>query len=368
MLRYCPPGRQTLLFSATMTAGVDDLARLSLRKPVRVKTGGGVNTVAPRLVQEFVKLRPGKEHEREAVMAALVCRNFKSRTIVFCETKTETHRLCTVLRVLGAAVSELHGNLSQEERYESLQLFREGKTDVLVATDVAARGLDIPAVRTVINSEMPRSGSTYIHRVGRTARAGSSGRAVTLVSDGRRGVMKKVLKGEGSILSAEAGQVLSRTVPPAVVTEYSVKIAELEESIKRLVKSERDISTVETALREAERAENLLRFEEEISSRPARTWHQTETQKKELKAASKEKVTALVPQQQQLSVKERGLRMAREDNYGEDDGKEKHSVSRKKKRRLEALAQGEGEYLHILKICCTCNDTCLSCRRRECRH
>ncbi|CAM9131810.1 unnamed protein product, partial [Ectocarpus fasciculatus] len=196
VVRYCPPTRQTMLFSATMTAGVEELSKLSLRRPVRVKTSAGgpndANALAPRLIQEFVRVR--REDEREAMLTALVCRNFNKKCIVFFETKKAAHRFYIILQVLKIKSCELHGDMPQTLRYGSLQAFREGLTDVMVATDVAARGLDIPLIQTVINAEMPRIASTYVHRVGRTARAGCGGRAVTIVGDARRKVMKEVLK------------------------------------------------------------------------------------------------------------------------------------------------------------------------------
>ena len=339
LVRYCPSSRQTLLFSATMTSRVEDLAKLSLRRPVRVKTAGGDHVVAPRLVQEFVKIRPGKEGEREAVIASLVCRSFHSRCIVFCDTKAEARRLHVVLHCLGVKVGELHGDVSQPDREEALRSFRNNEVEVLVATDVAARGIDIPAVRTVINAEMPRSASTYIHRVGRTARAGCTGRSVTLVSDSRRAVMRQVLKSEGSALSDESGQVLSRSIPTAVVTEFASRIATLEPNIAERLRLDRGKSAVEKALREAEKAENILRFEDEIAARPARTWHQTEREKRELRAASKQGQHSAEREDAVMGSEELALRMAREDNYGTADDKER-TLSRKKRRRLEAIARG----------------------------
>ena len=88
----------------------------------------------------------------------------------------------------------MHGDLTQIHRNHALQQFKNGTVDILIATDVASRGIDIPGVQCVVNAEMPRSVSTYVHRVGRTARAGSSGRSITLVSDLRRKVLKSLLK------------------------------------------------------------------------------------------------------------------------------------------------------------------------------
>lgn len=102
--------------------------------------------------------------------------------------------ITSLFACLGIKCCELHGDVSQALRYLALQRFRDNEVDIMVATDVAARGLDIPGVQTVLNAEMPRSASTYVHRVGRTARAGCGGRAVTFVGDARRKVMKDVLK------------------------------------------------------------------------------------------------------------------------------------------------------------------------------
>ncbi len=116
LVRFCPTNRQTLLFSATMTPRVEDLAKLSLKKPVRVKVSGGVTTLAPRLVQEFVKLRHDDEAHREAILAALVCRSFSHRCMCFFETKKEAHRFFVVLTILGANCCELHGDMTQSLR------------------------------------------------------------------------------------------------------------------------------------------------------------------------------------------------------------------------------------------------------------
>eukprot|EP01038_Epipyxis_sp_PR26KG_P014983 gene14983-20156_t len=163
LIKHCPQNRQTLLFSATMTPKIEDLIKLSLRKPIRIKTADSTTSFAPRLIQEFVKVR--NEEEVEAMLCALICRSFKKKTILFYEMKKDAHRFSMILTLMNIKVAELHGDLHQTQRYESLERFRRGDADVLVATDVAARGLDIPGVQTVINAEMPRNASTYVHRV-----------------------------------------------------------------------------------------------------------------------------------------------------------------------------------------------------------
>jgi ATP-dependent RNA helicase DDX27 len=346
LLRHCPLSRQTLLFSATMTTKVDDLAKLSLKKPVRIKMAAGSRTIAPRLEQQFVKVR--KEDEREAMAAALVVRHFSKRCIVFFDTKKNCHRFCLLLRLLGVKSSELHGDISQVERNLSLQRFKDGNVDVLIATDVAARGLDIQGVNSVVNVEMPRDASTYIHRVGRTARAGKSGTAITLVGDARRKVMKEVLKGAsaGEKRSGDFGKVLSRSIPAATVSKFTTKIIELEDALEEALKEGYARARMEIAEQEAEKASNTILFESEIKSRPQRTWHMSKEDKQKVQDRS----TAAVREAEKIAehgkpiqtTSQRGHR--REEYFEEIKEKKKkgeHKLSRKKRRRVLALEESD---------------------------
>ena len=251
IVKACPTERQTMLFSATMSTKVDDLIKLSLKTPVRVQatdkgtkgadgpSNNGVE-VAPRLEQEFVRIRVGNEGvNREGMLLGLLTRTFKTRVIVFFDTKVAAHKLMIICGLCGIKCTELHGNLTQVQRLEALEAFREGSVDVLLATDLAARGLDIPGVEAVINFEMPSQVDTYVHRIGRTARAGRGGRSCTLIGEGRRYLMKEVIKdaeeksrraGSGNNLkqddkSQASGVIRSRTIPPKV----SGQIAEEKE-------------------------------------------------------------------------------------------------------------------------------------------
>jgi len=172
IIKSCPTERQTMLFSATLSTKVDELIKLSLKSPVRIsatdkkkmKASTGVE-VAPRLEQEFVRVRAGNEGvNREGMLLALLTRTFKSRTIVFFDTKSAAHRLMIICGLCGIKCAELHGNLTQVQRLEALEAFREGSAYVLLCTDLAARGLDVPGVEAVINFEMPSQVDTYVHR------------------------------------------------------------------------------------------------------------------------------------------------------------------------------------------------------------
>jgi ATP-dependent RNA helicase DDX27 len=174
IIKSCPGfQRQTLLFSATMNTNVDELVKLSLKRPVRIriKDSNSSNSskdmeVAPRLEQEFVRVRAGNEGiNREGMLLALLSRTFTKQTIVFFDTKVTAHRLMILCGLVGIQCAELHGNLTQKQRLQALEDFRQGQVDVLLATDLAARGLDIDKVSAVINFEMPTQLDTYIHRV-----------------------------------------------------------------------------------------------------------------------------------------------------------------------------------------------------------
>ena len=171
IVKSCAPTRQTMLFSATMTDQVNELAAMSLRRPVKIFVDSN-KAVAWNLQQEFVRIRPKHEKESEAVLAGLLMRTCRDHAIVFIRTKYLCHRLHIVFGLLGLRVAELHGNMSQLQRLESLRSFRDGTVDILLTTDVAARGLDIVGVKTVVNYQLPNTLEQYIHRVGRTARAG----------------------------------------------------------------------------------------------------------------------------------------------------------------------------------------------------
>jgi ATP-dependent RNA helicase DDX27 len=166
LVKTCPVQRQTLLFSATLNhAKVDDLVRLSLKNPVRVRIGE--TEPLQRLVQEFIRIRAGNEGvHREAVLLALLSRTFQRNCIVFFDRKATAHRLMIICGLMGISCAELHGNLTQPQRLSALEAFRKGEVNILLATDLAARGLDIDSIETVINFEMPSQLDVYTHRIG----------------------------------------------------------------------------------------------------------------------------------------------------------------------------------------------------------
>ncbi|KAI9678781.1 MAG: ribosomal RNA processing protein [Caeruleum heppii] len=179
ILKVLPRERRTYLFSATMTSKVESLQRASLANPVRVSISTNKYQTVSTLLQSYMFL----PHKHKDVYLVYLLNEFAGQSaIVFTRTVNETQRLAILLRFLGFGAIPLHGQLSQSSRLGALGKFRGGSREILVATDIAARGLDIPSVDIVVNYDLPPDSKTYIHRVGRTARAGKSGHAINLVT------------------------------------------------------------------------------------------------------------------------------------------------------------------------------------------
>ncbi|CAH8495774.1 unnamed protein product [Heterobilharzia americana] len=273
IIKFCSKRRQTLLFSATMTESVKELAILSLRDPVQIFLNQAT-ALAQRLHQEFVRVRPHREDDRRAIVVALLMRYFRQRTIVFLPTKKDCHKMHIMLGLLGLSCTELHGNMTQAQRLEALKRFSKidstdisktesalnqaskvensdvSSVDILLATDLASRGLDIPNVQTVINYTLPQTMKQYVHRVGRTARIMNVGRAVSLVGEADRKLLKQIMK--------EAPYpVRARVIPSEVIASYHSKITRLEPIIGKILAAEAEERELRAAQSQLSRAEEL---------------------------------------------------------------------------------------------------------------
>ncbi|KAL2165611.1 hypothetical protein VTG60DRAFT_4249 [Thermothelomyces hinnuleus] len=179
ILKFLPRERRTFLFSATMSSKVESLQRASLRDPLKVSISSSKYQTVSTLVQNYIFI----PHMHKDTYLIYLCNEFAGQTIIiFTRTVLETQRIAILLRTLGMGAIPLHGGLSQSARLGALNKFRAKSRDILVATDVAARGLDIPNVDCVLNFDLPQDSKTYVHRVGRTARAGKSGHAISFVT------------------------------------------------------------------------------------------------------------------------------------------------------------------------------------------
>ncbi|XP_043844125.1 probable ATP-dependent RNA helicase DDX27 [Dromiciops gliroides] len=274
IIQLCSHHRQTMLFSATMTDEVKDLASVSLKNPVRIFVNSNTD-VAPFLRQEFIRIRPNREGDREAIVSALLTRTFTDHVMLFTQTKKQAHRMHILLGLMGLQVGELHGNLSQTQRLEALRRFKDEQIDILVATDVAARGLDIEGVKTVINFTMPNTIKHYVHRVGRTARAGRAGRSVSLVGEEERKMLKEIVK------SAKA-PVKARILPQDVILKFRDKIEKMEKDVYAVLRLEAEEKEMQHSEAQINTAKKLL---EKGNEEPERTWFQSKEERKKEKIA-----------------------------------------------------------------------------------
>ena len=177
IMRYIPRERQTFLFSATGDSNMDRLASSYLKNAVRISVGK-TSQAAPLINQETVATTARKKNE--TLLDSVNAR--EGSILVFARTQSRTDRLAKYLNSYGLDVARIHGGRSQGQRTSALSAFRTGQTRILVATDIAARGIDVADIAHVINYDLPQAPEDYIHRIGRTGRAGRKGRALSLIT------------------------------------------------------------------------------------------------------------------------------------------------------------------------------------------
>ncbi|AEO58150.1 hypothetical protein MYCTH_2118610 [Thermothelomyces thermophilus ATCC 42464] len=288
ILTTLPKSRQTMLFSATMTSTVDKLIRVGLNKPARIMVDSQKQT-AGTLTQEFVRLRPGREEKRMGVEA-----------------------------------------------------FRDGKVNFLLATDLASRGLDIKGIDTVINYEAPQSLEIYVHRVGRTARAGRSGVALTLAAEPDRKVVKAAVKAG----KAQGAKIISRVIDPAEADKWQAQVDEMDEEIEEILREEKEEKQLAQMEMQVKKGENLIKYEEEIHSRPKRTWFESQEAKKKAKELGRAELNGI----REALKKKGGGKLSNKDKKKLDakaERTEKKSTGWKKGR---AERDGKGAVLNLKKI------------------
>ena len=195
ILGHLPKQRQNLLFSATMPPQIRKLAAEVLNQPDTIQ----VDTVAPATTVKHA-LYPVAQHLKTALLLQLLRHTSTESVLVFTRTKHRAKRLGLQLEKAGYKSASLQGNLSQNRRQEALDGFRDGRFQILVATDIAARGIDVSQISQVVNYDTPNTPETYIHRIGRTGRAARTGDAFTLVSDDEKGLVKAIEKLFGSTI------------------------------------------------------------------------------------------------------------------------------------------------------------------------
>lgn len=186
IIKLTPVKRQTLLFSATMPAPIIKLAEKYLKSPLRIEVAPA-GTTAELVDQEIYLLK----REDKTKTLETILKEYKKLVLIFVRTKHGVTNLTERLNDRGYLATEIHSNLSYNQRKKSLASFKEGRTRILVATDVAARGLDINDIQLVVNFDLPDNSEDYVHRIGRTARAGKGGKAISFATpDQRRDIQK----------------------------------------------------------------------------------------------------------------------------------------------------------------------------------
>jgi ATP-dependent RNA helicase RhlE len=227
VLAMVPAKRQTLLFSATMSEEIERLARTTMKQPTLIEVSP--RGKAPITVDQVAY--PVAQESKTALLLDLLEREKFERVLVFARTRRGAERLSHILDARDHSVNRIHSDRSQPQREAALRGFRDGRTRVLVATDIAARGLDVDAVSHVINYDVPSAPEDYVHRIGRTGRAGNKGRAITIVAPvdelsmraierltGKE-IKRVVLTGFGGVKTdAAPGKTFTRSTPRAVFT------------------------------------------------------------------------------------------------------------------------------------------------------
>ncbi|MEK6952473.1 MAG: DEAD/DEAH box helicase [Nanoarchaeota archaeon] len=178
IISYTPKNRQTLLFSATISQQVHDIVVHYMKNPEKIKVQSYVDQ--GKMIQHFYSVNA---RDKFSLLVHILKHQAKGLTIIFCATRSRVDVLSKNLYKQGIQSQRLHGGLSQNRRKQSIEMFHNNKADILVASDVAARGLDIKNVAHIINYDIPKTSKDYIHRIGRTARAGKEGKVISLLSE-----------------------------------------------------------------------------------------------------------------------------------------------------------------------------------------
>ena len=227
ILRQAPKEKQTACFSATMPREIKDLVQQFLNSPLTIKVQ---QQAAPTRIEQHVYTVPRGWQKYKALQPILEIEE-PDTAIIFVRTKRTASELAIKLLEAGHSVDEYHGNLSQGQRERLVKRFREGKIRMIVATDIAARGLDVDDLSHVINYDLPDNAETYIHRIGRTGRAGKAGAAIALVQPGDRRMLKQIERRLNQKI--ETSQIPSRNEVEAK------RIAKLKTRVKNTLADER---------------------------------------------------------------------------------------------------------------------------------
>lgn len=244
IFEYMPKNRQTLLFSATMPPAIKKLAENILIEPEFITITKSEITNS-KITQTFYVV---DEHERDDALIRLYDYKNPDKSIIFCRTKKEVDRLATFLVSQGFSAKGLHGDMEQRQREEAINAFKKGKLEVLIATDVAARGLDVNDVTHVFNYHLPFDSESYVHRIGRTGRAGKDGMAVSIVTPHEFRMIQKIQKTTGGKLEAKVvpnvASVKEKKTDSLKNKVHEQKVYDSGIDLVESLKEEYDLSTI----------------------------------------------------------------------------------------------------------------------------
>ena len=241
---FLPKERQTLMFSATMPKAIRRLAEEILDKPktVSITKAESTNT---NITQHYYVVQ---ERERDDALIRLIDYKNPDKCIIFCRMKKEVDRLVSHLTSQGFKVSGLHGDMEQKQREVTIRAFKQGNIDIFVATDVAARGLDVNDVSHVFNYHIPFDSESYVHRIGRTGRAGKTGEAITLVTPSELRTIKRIEKDVGTRMITQViptrQEVQSSKADELIAQIASTEITESAVNLVKTLQHELDIVTI----------------------------------------------------------------------------------------------------------------------------
>lgn len=271
------PNRQTMLFSATLNPKIIDLGKHALINPIKVKIAQ--SAILTNLNQsicriKFENMEENPFEKRMTYLINIIKEQKLSRTIIFFNTKDECHKSHLVFNSFSLSSVELHSNIQQSERIKALDKFQKGNASFLLATDIAGRGIDIDKVRCVINFQMPLIGDRYIHRIGRTARKGYLGMAITICDDKDRLVLKKFLRKEK--ISVQLNSIKVENGKIKAIYKLLIKSkAEIEAKIDE-DKADRELQMAEVDI---DKTINIKMFQDDIQNRPKKKWYESKKDK-----------------------------------------------------------------------------------------
>ncbi len=261
---FLPKVRQTLMFSATMPNAIRKLAEQILKTPKTVSITKSESTNS-NITQFYYVVQ---ERERDDALVRLIDYKNPTKCIIFCRMKKEVDRLVAHMTAQGFKVSGLHGDMEQKQREVTIRAFKQGGIDIFIATDVAARGLDVNDVSHVFNYHIPFDSESYVHRIGRTGRGGKTGEAITLVSPNELRTIKRIEKDVGAKLTTQViptrMEVQNNRSDELIAKIAETKVTEKAIELVKTLQHDIDIVTIAHLLASMIQSENSVKGKDNI--------------------------------------------------------------------------------------------------------